>query len=166
MKKINLPLEKKTKDFLKVLISSDFFNKENQIKYSSLELIKEFIRKKPKSEDLNFIVNELILPQRAKIQQEPFCEIFIYIKNFLVSNINDINELIKNFSQIISHIDDEDKEIKNSICEDFWKSINLKYPPEICLGLSLMFNENSLEQNEKFEEIEMAVARVTGLGYF
>jgi hypothetical protein len=144
LKKLSLPFDNFTKEALIILLlSRDLFPS------GTFELIKEFVRNKPNMIDLIFIVKNIIVPQKTYMEQESFKEIFIYIKNYLMSNTNEIEDLLHSFSLIISSLESEsDQESKMIICDDFWKTINQRYSAEVFLGLSQIFNEPEKDTNK------------------
>jgi nucleoside-triphosphatase THEP1 len=155
LRRINLPFGEKTKESLKILLLNEDLFKTTE---GSMEYIKEFIRMKPDTKDLHFIVKDLILPQQmileaegqiitAGVGEDEFKEIFLTVKNYLMTvHGSEILELIKQFSDILDMLGDKREILKNTLCADFWKTINQRYSPEVFLGLSQVF---TIEENQE-----------------
>ena len=162
LKKISVPFDEKTREVLReTLLSKEIFPA------SSMDYLREYIRCKPSFEDIVFIVNDILLPQK-KVNETQFKEIFISLKNYIINMSNDIMIVIRIFSNCIKKIvtkqDDEGLEqldFMKFITQDFWKSISQLYSPEVFLCLSQYFcdDEKNFDLDPFVEESYIAFAK-------
>jgi len=159
LKKISLPFSIGTQNNLKIiLLNLELFPT------GSLEFIREYVKNKPSFEDLTYIVNELVVRQKAINTTKNYNDLWLNIKNHMVNVFIEIYDLIRHTNILISSLADEESDVilpkntkakilntmtntdfKKWISDEFWKSVNQRYSNEVFLSLTHIFNPDKVD---------------------